>query len=314
MHRSELTKFAWLSVAASLVTIGLKALAYWLTGSVGLLSDAVESTVNLAAALLTLIVLALAARPPDEDHAYGHDKAEYFASGAEGMLILVAAATIAVPAVGRLFDPQPVDQIGLGLLASLAASAINFVVGRVLLRAGRRHRSIALEADGHHLMTDVWTSAGVGLGLIVVYATGWLRLDALIALLVAAHIVYAGWQLMQRSLLGLLDTGLPLAERELIAAVLERYAARGVNYHALRTRQAGARRFVEVHILVPGRWTVQRGHKLLEAIERDLRQALPGVSVLTHLEPIEDPDSFRDQLLDRAETMPAAVDTASYPH
>jgi cation diffusion facilitator family transporter len=188
------------------------------------------------------------------------------------------------------------------------------VVGRVLLRAGRRHRSIALEADGHHLMTDVWTSAGVGLGLIVVYATGWLRLDALIALLVAAHIVYAGWQLMQRSLLGLLDTGLPLAERELIAAVLERYAARGVNYHALRTRQAGARRFVEVHILVPGRWTVQRGHKLLEAIERDLRQALPGVSVLTHLEPIEDPDSFRDQLLDRAETMPAAVDTASYPH
>lgn len=298
----SLTRFAWLSIAAALVTIGLKAGAYLLTGSVGLLSDALESVVNLVAAVVALVVLAVAARPPDDDHAYGHGKAEYFSSGVEGGLIIVAAASIGYAAVRRLLSPAPLEDVGLGLAISVAASAINLAVARVLLQAGRHYHSITLEADAHHLMTDVWTSAGVVLGVGLVALTGWERLDPIIALIVAANIVWSGARILRRSILGLLDTALPAEERALVVAVLERFRAeQGVQFHALRTRQAAARRFVSMHVLVPGEWSVQRGHLLLEQIEREVRVALPYATVFTHLEPLEDPLSFADQQLDRAE-------------
>lgn len=300
-HHS-LTRFAWLSIAAALVTIGLKAGAYLLTGSVGLLSDALESVVNLVAAVVALVVLAVAARPPDDDHAYGHGKAEYFSSGVEGGLIIVAAASIGYAAVGRLLSPAPLEDVGLGLAISVAASAINLAVARVLLQAGRHYHSITLEADAHHLMTDVWTSAGVVLGVGLVALTGWERLDPIIALIVAANIVWSGARLLRRSVLGLLDTALPKEERAAVLDVLERFRAeQGVQFHALRTRQAAARRFVSMHVLVPGEWSVQHGHLLLEQIEREVRAALPNATVFTHLEPLEDPLSFEDQQLDRAE-------------
>ncbi|MCB0059738.1 MAG: cation transporter, partial [Caldilineaceae bacterium] len=271
-----------------------------LTGSVGLLSDAMESLVNLVAALLALFLLTIAERPPDDEHAYGHTKAEYFSSAAEGALILLAAYSIASAALQRIANPQPLENVGIGLLVSVVASAINFGVARVLLQAGKRYNSITLEADAHHLMTDVWTSAGVIAGIIAVSLTGWLILDPLIALAVAANIIWSGIQLMRRSALGLLDSAIPQAERDKIVAVLERFAPQGVAYHSLRTRQAGQRRFISAHILVPGKWTVQRGHNMLEQIEHDIRGALPGpTTILTHLEPLEDPVSMEDMAIDR---------------
>ncbi len=296
---SSLTRFAWLSIAAAVVTIGLKTGAYYVTGSVGLLSDALESVVNLVAAIVALVVLTVVARPPDEDHAYGHDKAEYFSSGVEGALILVAAASIAYAAVGRLLDPKSIEQAGLGLAISVGASTINFAVARVLMQAGRHYHSITLEADSHHLMTDVWTSVGVVIGVALVALTGWEVLDPIIALVVAANIVWTGVRILQQSALGLLDTALPAEERQQVIAVLSRYVTNeGVQYHALRTRQAASRRFISVHILVPGSWTVQHGHKLLDQLEQDVRAALPNTTIFTHLEPIEDPASFADQALD----------------
>ncbi len=299
--RKSLTRYAWLSIAAAIATIGLKSGAYMLTGSVGLLSDALESVVNLVAAIVALGILTIAARPPDDEHAYGHGKAEYFSSGVEGGLILIAAASIIYTAVQRLIAPQPIEQIGLGLTISVGASAINFIVARILLRAGQLNHSITLEADAHHLMTDVWTSVGVVGGIGAVALTGWDRLDPIIAMIVAANIVWSGVRLLQRSALGLLDTALSAEDRALVVAILTKYSEReGIQYHALRTREAAARRFVSVHILVPGAWTVAHGHTLLERIESDVREALPGTSVFTHLEPIEDPASFEDQNLDRA--------------
>lgn len=296
----SLRRYIHLSIAAALLTISLKGLAYYVTGSVGLLSDALESLVNLAAALLALLLLTIAERPPDEEHAYGHSKAEYFSSAAEGALILLAAYSIIATAIQRILEPQPLENIGVGLLISVIASAINFGVARVLMQAGRRHNSITLEADAQHLMTDVWTSAGVVIGVIAVALTGWLILDPLIALAVAANIIWSGVQLMRRSALGLLDSAIPQEERQQVAEILNRYAPQGVQYHSLRTRQAGQRRFISVHVLVPGKWTVQRGHNLLEEIERDVRHALPGpTTILTHLEPVEDPVSMEDIEIDR---------------
>ncbi len=296
----SLRRYIFLSIGAALFTIALKSLAYYLTGSVGLLSDALESLVNLAAALLALILLTIAERPPDEDHAYGHTKAEYFSSAAEGALILLAAYSIGVTAIQRIFEPQPLENVGVGLVISILASAINFGVARILLQAGRRHNSITLEADAQHLMTDVWTSAGVVVGVVAVALSGWLILDPLIALAVAANIVWSGVQLMRRSALGLLDSAIPQRERNAIVEVFARYAPQGVQFHSLRTRQAGQRRFVSVHVLVPGKWTVQRGHNMLEQIERDIRGALPGsTTVMTHLEPVEDPVSMEDIEIDR---------------
>lgn len=299
VNRSSLRHYAWLSIAAAIATISLKGAAWWVTGSVGLFSDAMESLVNLAAAVVTLVMLTLAARPPDEDHAFGYSKAEYFASGFEGMLILVAAAAIAIAAVDRLVTPQPITSIGTGVAISVVASAVNLGVAVVLRRAGRLHRSIALEADAKHLMTDVWTTAGVIVAVFLVAATGWQRLDPLVALAVAAHILWAGVTLVRRSFLGLLDRALPADDRRAIETALERYGKEGVRYHALRTREAAGRSFVSVHILVPGDWTVQKGHDVLERIESDIRSRVPSASVLTHLEPREDPASFDDIGLDR---------------
>ena len=296
---TNLARFAWLSIAAAVTTIAMKTVAWRMTGSVGLLSDALESVVNLVAAIMTLLMVTLAARPPDEEHAYGHSKAEYFSSIVEGALILVAALAIAWAATDRLLHPQPLEQAGLGLVVSAGASLVNLVVARVLFAAGRLHRSIALEADAHHLMTDVWTSVGVLVGIGVVAVTGWTVLDPLVAIGVAINIVWTGVQLIRRSALGLLDTALPEGERALLQQVLDRHDAAYVRFHAVRTRQAGARRFVSMHVLVPGEWTVTRGHRLLEQIEAEIRAALPGSTVLTHLEAMEDPASWEDQGLDR---------------
>ncbi len=297
--RSRLMRFAWLSVAAALLTIGLKAAAYWLTGSVGLLSDALESFVNLAGALMALGMLAVAARPPDEEHAYGHSKAEYFASVVEGTLILIAAASISIAAVHRLVVPQQLEQIGAGLAVSAIAAAVNWGVARVLLRAGRANDSITLEAGARHLLADVWTSAGVLAGVGAVALTGWQPLDPLVALVVAANIVRTGLYLVNESVSGLMDAALPPGDQGTVRQVLARHAGGGVQFHALRTRQAGPVRFVSVHVLVPGDWSVQRGHELLEHIEADIRTALPNTRVFTHLEPLEDPASFDDLSLDR---------------
>ncbi|HEY1234912.1 MAG TPA: cation diffusion facilitator family transporter [Candidatus Binatia bacterium] len=301
MGKKTLTRFAWLSVGAAVVTIALKALAYLVTGSVGLLSDALESCVNLAAALMALAMLGVAARDPDETHPFGYSKAEYFSSGLEGALIVLAAAGIVWSALPRLISPQPLEQIGIGLGASVIASAVNFAVGRRLLKAGREHRSMTLEADAHHLLTDVWTSAGIIAGIAAVYFTGWNRLDPLIALIVAANIVRIGAQLLRRSVLGLMDSALPATELAAVGEVLAGYERQGVRYHALRTRRAGARAFVSLHVLVPGGWSVRRGHDLLENIERDIRAAVPNSTVFTHLEALEDPAAWEDLGLDRAE-------------
>lgn len=296
--RAALTRFAWLSIAASIVIICLKALAYWLTGSVGLLSDALESVVNLVAACVMLIVLTVAARPPDEDHPYGHDKAEYFSSGVEGGMIFIAALGITVAAVERLIHPRPLQQLGIGLSVSLVASIINFAVARVLLAASREHDSITLEADARHLMTDVWTSIGVLIGVGAVAFTGWLWLDPAIAIAVAANITWTAVGLVRRSVLGLMDTALPDAELAVIHQALEPSRRDGIHYHALRTRRAGARRFVSMHLLVPGAWSVQRGHDLAEEIEDYIRERLANTTITMHLEPLEDPRSWADTTLD----------------
>jgi cation diffusion facilitator family transporter len=290
--RSFLTKFAWLSIAAAIATIILKTVAYVVTGSVGLLSDALESLVNLVGAIMALAMLTIAARPADEDHAYGHGKAEYFSSGVEGGLILVAALGIGVTAADRLLHPKPLEQIGLGLAVSVGASLINLGVALILLRTAKQHQSITLRANAHHLLTDVWTSVGVVAGVGAVALTGWQRLDPVVALVVAGNIVWSGVRIVRDSVSGLMDTALPPGELKIVCDILDGLRQDGIEYHDLRTRCAGARRFVSVHVLVPGAWTVQRGHTLVERIESDICRALPDTEVITHLESIEDPASW----------------------
>lgn len=293
---SSLVRWAWLSIAAALVTISMKTGAYILTGSVGLLSDALESVVNLVAALLALIALSVAAKPADRNHPFGHGKVEYFAAGAEGLMILVAALAIIVAAVQRLFEPQPLESLGVGLAITLIATAVNGAVGLALLRAGRAHRSVALVADGKHLITDVWTSAGVLLGVGLVALTGWLALDSLVAVAVGFNITWTGIGLIRHSLRGLMDHALSKQDEDAVHEVLNGFLTRNaeVEFHAIQTREAGRERFVSMHVLVPGAWTIQRGHDLLEEIEASLYEALPGAQVHTHLEPREDPRSYRD--------------------
>lgn len=297
--RGGLVRYAWLSIATAIGIIILKVIAYLLTGSIGFLSDAIESGANIIAAIITLVALLIAARPPDQDHAYGHSKAEYLSSGAEGFLIMVAAVFIAVQAIFRLLNPEPLAQVGLGVLVSGLAAVANLVVARILLNAGRQHRSAALMADAQHLMTDVWTSVGVIVGVTLVGLSGWLWLDPVIALMVAIQIAVTGFKLLRNSANGLLDVVLPEEEVSKVQSVLVHFAEEGVTYHALRTRQAGAQRFVSVHIQVPGSWSVQRGHELLEKIEYEIRQQLSPVNVITHLEPVEDPVSWKDAALNR---------------
>ncbi len=295
----SLKKYVWLSIAAAVATIGLKGAAWALTGSVGLLSDALESFVNLAGALMALWMMWLSEQPADADHAWGHGKAEYFSSAFEGFLIFLAAVSIAVSAVLRLMNPKALEAVAIGLGVSVAASVINFAVARVLAKVGKAHHSVILEADAHHLMTDVWTSVGVIVGVGLVALTGWLWLDPVLALLVAANILFTGWKLMKRSASGLMDSALPQEMVAKVEALLEPYRKQGLGFHALRTRQAGSRAFVTLHVLVPGSWTVKEGHDLVERIEVEMLALLPNGHVTTHLEPLEDPVSMLDEGLDR---------------
>jgi len=287
-------RYAYYSIAASLLTLGLKFGAWMLTGSVGLLSDATESLVNLAAGMLALWALMVAVQPADDSHAYGHGKAEYFSSGAEGVLIIVAAGGIVWAAVGRFLDPQPLDRLGLGLLMALAASAVNWFTARGMLRAARRYDSITLEADAKHLMTDVWTSVGLvgGLAVLLVAPPSWAVLDPVIAVVMAVNIVGTGVGLVRRSLGGLMDKALPGAEMHAIHEAICAVAGEGADYHGLRTRKSGARRFVDFHLLMPGSTSVARAHTLCDAIELAIVCRLPGTQVTIHVEPVEDAASF----------------------
>jgi len=291
----SLHRFAAVAIVAAVVVISLKLSAWWLTGSVGLLSDAVESLANLAGAIVAYLMLVVADRPPDHEHAYGHSKAEYFASGFEGGLILFASVGVAWVAVSRLLAPQPLEAVGAGLLVVAVATAVNLWVARVLLAAGRAHGSITLESTGYHLMADVWMSIGVMVGVGAVGLTGWSWLDPLVALAVAMHILLTGVRLVRRSALGLLDTALTEEELRRIQDVLGGFEARGIEFHALRTRRAGRRAFVSIHVLVPGDWTVQQGHDVAEEVEAAIRGRIRGCTPFTHLEPVEDPASLRDQ-------------------
>jgi cation diffusion facilitator family transporter len=291
----DLSRYAWLSIATGIVVFALKLLAYFLTGSIGLLSDAMESTVNIVAAFVALVALKAATKPGDARHHFGLSKAEYFSALVEGLMILLAAGLIMFTAIPRLLDPQPLEDLGIGLTISALASGLNLVVATILMRAGLRHRSIVLQADSKHLMTDVWTSGGVIVAVILVGWTGWLRLDPLIAMAVALNIVFAGLKLIGSSAMGLLDASLPEDENALIVGVLQRHQTDKVRFHALQTRESGRQRFVSMHVLVPGKWTVEQGHDLLETVEAEIRHVLPDTIISTHLEPIEDPRAWDDQ-------------------
>ncbi len=297
MKSAKLTHYAWLSISAAIATMALKTVAFLITGSVGLLSDAVESVVNLVGGLMALAMLTIAARPADENHAYGHSKAEYFSSGLEGGLILVAAISIGIAAISRLVTPKPLSELGVGLAVTIVATLINLGVAMLLLKVGREQNSITLEANAKHLLTDVLTSVGVVLAVGVVAMTGWLVLDPLIALVVAANIVRTGIGIVKRSVSGLMDVVLSAPDQATVRRVLQTYEQQGVQFHELRTRQAGAQKFVSVHVLVPGAWTVHEGHKLLDKIEADIRNALPEAVVFTHLESLDDPSSWEEKML-----------------
>lgn len=285
VNRSSLTRFAWLSVAVAVLTIGLKSAAYFITGSVGLMSDALESLVNLAGALMALVMLTIAARPADENHAFGHGKAEYFSSGVEGTLILVAAISIAYTAIERLFNPQPLESIGVGLIVSVIASLANLGVSITIKNAGKRYNSVSLISNAGHLMTDVWTSGGVLVGVALVAITRWQPLDSIVAILVAANIVWTGFGIVRGAVLGLMDTAIPAEEQTIVRQVLDERKNIGARYHDLRTRQAGAARVISFHLLVPAGWTVERGHKLASEVEAEIEKRLPESMVFTHLEP-----------------------------
>lgn len=292
---STLKKFAWLSVATAIVTIALKVGAWWVTGSVGLLSDAAESVVNLVAAVIALGAISVSERPADDDHQYGHSKAEYFSAGVEGAMIFVAAAFILVVSVERLINPAPLEALGVGLAISVVAAVLNGVVGLVLVRAGIRHRSPTLRADGKHLITDVITSVGVVVGLALAWATGWQVLDPIVAIGVGLNILFIGYRLVHESGMGLMDATLPDEDNRMIEEVLERHREPGrVDFHELRTRESGKWRFVEFHALVPGEWSVERGHDLVETVEQEIHAALHNSHITTHLEPIEDERAYND--------------------
>ncbi len=292
----SLKKFIYWSIAAAVATISIKFAAYIITNSVGLLSDALESCVNLLAAVFALIMLHIAEKPADEEHAFGHSKAEYFSSAIEGGLIVLAAFSIIWSAVPRIINPQQLENLGIGLLIATSASLINLTVGLVLIRNGKKYNSITLEADGKHLMTDVWTSAGVLGGIVIVSLTGWLILDGIIAIGVALNIIYTGFVLLKRSAFGLLDSSIDDKEIALVEKFLKQYEKNNIIYHSLMTRQAGQHKFISLHLLAPGEWSLQKGHDLAEEVEAGIRNLFPGslTTVFTHLEPIEDPVSMND--------------------
>ncbi|MBK9676008.1 MAG: cation transporter [Betaproteobacteria bacterium] len=285
---------AWLSIATSLGTIALKFGAWFLTGSVSLWSDALEALVNLAAGLVALGAITLAHQPADDKHHYGHDKAEYFSSGVEGALILVAAVAIVWSASQRLLSPQPLENLGVGLFVAFLAGAMNFVTARTMLKVAQQHDSITLEADARHLLTDVWTSVGVVGGLLVVMAMPqWAILDPLMAVAVAIHILFTGFNLLRRSADGLMDTALPPEEVARAEALIAAELPAGASFHALRTRKAGSRRFLEFHLTVPGALTVAESHLLCDRVEAALEAALPRANVTIHVEPVESQEPHR---------------------
>lgn len=300
MQTESLKKFIYLSIAAAIATIALKSFAWYLTDSVGLLSDALESCVNLVAAIIALVMITIAEKPADEEHAFGHGKAEYFSSAIEGGMIILAAFSIIWAAIPRVIHPQPLENVGIGSLIAIGASAINLVVALILLKNGQKNNSITLEADGKHLMTDVYTSAGVLAGIGLVKLSGWLVLDGIVAIGVALNILWAGYKMIRRSAMGLLDAGIPEADYLKLVKTLESLKLQNIEYHSLLTRQSGQRKFIELHVLVPGQWTIQEGHDSAEKIEKDIRDLFDGpVTVFTHLEPKEDPVSMHDIGIDR---------------
>ena len=291
----NLIKFAWLSIATGIVVFGLKIGAWWFTGSVGLLSDALESIVNIVAAFIALAALRAAAKPADPMHHFGRGKAEYFSAQIEGFMILVAALIIVVTAAERFMAPKPLEQVGWGLAISTLASILNGAVAIILMRAGKKNRSPVLDADGKHLMTDVWTSVGVIIGVGLVQVTGWERLDAIVAMAVGINIIITGYHLLKESTSQLMDKSLSDEDHELIVTVLKEYESDEVKFHALQTRESGRFRFISMHVLVPGAWSIQRGHDLSEEIEAKIIAVLPHATVSTHVEPIEDPRSWEDE-------------------
>lgn len=291
---ASLKRYAVLSIVSALITIFLKTSAYYLTGSVGLLSDAMESIVNLIGAVMAFAMLTIASRPADEDHPYGHTKAEYFSSGVEGTLIIVAAISIGVAAIHRLIEPKPLEQIGIGMAVSAVASLVNLLAAITLLRAGKKHRSITLEANARHLLTDVWTSVGVISGVTISWLSGYNELDSVVAIAVAVHILYSGVVIVNKSIHGLMDTAGSPEDQKTIETILVSFQQEGMAWHALRTRQAGSRLFISFHVLVPGAWTVAKGHDLLEKIETTIVEKLPYATTFTHLEPIEDHACWKD--------------------
>lgn len=292
--RTHLERYAWLSIAAALATITMKTGAWWVTGSIGLLADAAESIVNLVAAVAALVALRVAARAADDNHHFGHSKAEYFSAAIEGAMIFVAASFIIWQSIGRLLDPQPVERAGVGLAISVVASVVNGAVAWVLLRAGRRHRSITLRADGQHLLTDVWTSVGVVVGVLLVVLTGLDWLDPVVALLVGANIIWTGWRLVSESGRGLMDEALDPQVNARIADALARHRTDEVDIHGLRTRGAGHLSFADMHVLVPGAWSVRRAHDTVEEIEHALAEEFDDLTVTIHIEPREDPRAYDD--------------------
>nr|WP_237421640.1 cation diffusion facilitator family transporter [Gordonia sp. SID5947] len=287
-----------MSIAASIVVILMKIAAWQVSGSVGLLSDAAESVVNVVAAVGAFIALRVAARPPDEGHNFGHTKVEYFSAVFEGVMIVVAAVLIIVAAVERLINPRELESVGLGLVISVVATMVNGAVGVILLRIGRRHRSLTLEADGKHLLTDVWTTAGVVVAVALVAVTGWLALDSVVAIAVAINILVVGGRLVLRSGAGLMDSAMPAEDRAIIDEVLDRFRSAGIAFHDIRTREAGHERFLQMHMLVPGSWSVDHAHDVAEEVEGELRSALDHLNVATHLEPIDDPRAYEPWRLD----------------
>lgn len=294
MNGRYLERFAWLSLATGFVVFSLKIVAWRLTDSVGLLSDALESTVNIGAALVAVFALRAANRPADAEHQYGHGKAEYLSAMVEGFLILAASAAIIATAVMRLLNPQPLEDVGVGLAVSVFASVLNGIVAFILIRVGRSHRSMVLVADGKHLLTDVWTSAGVVVAVAAVALTGWLPLDPLIALAVGANILWTGWGLLRDSVSGLLDERLPDEDIDKVVEVLAGKESDTVHFHALQSRAAGRQRFVSMHMLVPGASSVRSAHDLAQEIEDEIEEALPGTVVSIHIEPLEDPRAWDD--------------------
>ncbi len=293
-ERVDLTKYAWLSIAAAIATIALKTGAWAATDSVGLLSDAAESTVNLVAAVVALIALKVAARPATERFMYGRAKAEYFSAAVEGVMIFVAAAAILVVSVQRFVHPAPLENVGIGLVIAVVASIINGAVAFVLMRAGKQHNSITLRADGKHLLTDVWTSVGVVAGVGLVWLTGWERLDPIVAFAVGVNIIVTGVGLISESVSGLLDKTLEDSDNEKIAAILREHSSEHVTFHGLQTREAGQQMFMNVHVQVPDEWSVLYAHDFGHQVEEAVVEQFPLMEAIVHIEPIGDPRSYDD--------------------